>query len=173
MSVEATAKTMRSYLDALLARGDFADYFTDDVTWTIIGTDQHVRGREPVRDFLIWMHTQAFDAHPKVKTLVVGDGQAALEADLVGIHTGEFLGLAATGKSVQVPLLRGLRPARPQDRGSSRLHPYGVVRPTAQVSSLPAAPIGHSGSRLGTMFPLGVGQPAVGMAAPRAAAWRR
>jgi transposase len=35
-----------------------------------------------VRDFLIWMHTQAFDAHPKVKTLVIGDGQAALEADL-------------------------------------------------------------------------------------------
>jgi predicted ester cyclase len=33
----------------------------------------------------------------------VGDGQAALEADLVGIHTGEFLGLAATGKPVQVP----------------------------------------------------------------------
>ena len=102
MSVEAT-KVMRSYLDALLARGDFADYFTDDVTWTIVGTDQNVQGREPVRDFLTWMHTQAFDAHPKVKTLVVGDGQAALEADLVGIHTGEFLGLAATEKPVQVP----------------------------------------------------------------------
>ena len=49
------------------------------------------------------MHTQAFDARPRVKTLVVGDGQAVLEADLVGTHTGEFLGMAATGKSVQVP----------------------------------------------------------------------
>jgi steroid delta-isomerase-like uncharacterized protein len=103
MSVEATAETMRSYLDALVARGDFADYFTDDVTWTIIGTDQQVQGREPVRDFLTWMHTQAFDAHPKVNTLVVSDGQAALEADLVGTHTGEFLGIPATGKTVQVP----------------------------------------------------------------------
>jgi steroid delta-isomerase-like uncharacterized protein len=103
MSVEATSKTMRSYLDALVARGDFADYFTDDVTWTTIGTEQNVQGREPVRDFLTWMHTHAFDAHPKVKTLVVGDGQAALEADLVGTHTGEFLGMPATGKSVQVP----------------------------------------------------------------------
>jgi steroid delta-isomerase-like uncharacterized protein len=102
MTLEATAETMRSYLDALVARGEFADYFTDDVTWTIIGTDQHVQGREPVRDFLIWMHTQAFDAHPKGKNLVVGDGQAVLEADLVGTHTGEFLGMAATGKSVQV-----------------------------------------------------------------------
>ncbi len=90
MSVEATSETMRSYLDALLARGDFADYFTDDVTWTTIGTGQELQGRQPVRNFLTWMHTQAFDAQPKVKTPVVGDGQAALEADFVGTHTDEF-----------------------------------------------------------------------------------
>jgi steroid delta-isomerase-like uncharacterized protein len=94
---------MRSYLDAFLAHGNFADYYTDEVTWTTVGADQELQGRQPVRDFLIWMHTQAFDAHPKVKTLVVGDGQAALEADFVGTHTGEFLGIPATGKSVQVP----------------------------------------------------------------------
>jgi predicted ester cyclase len=103
MSVETTAETMRSYLDALLARGNFADYYTQDVTWTTVGADQELQGRQPVRDFLIWMHTQAFDAHPKVKTLVLGDGQAALEADFVGTHTGEFLGMAPTGKSVRVP----------------------------------------------------------------------
>jgi steroid delta-isomerase-like uncharacterized protein len=103
MSVEATTKTMRTYLDALLARGDFADYFSEEVTWTTIGIQQTMQGRQPVRDFLIWMHTQAFDAHPKVKTLVVGDGHAALEADFVGTHIGEFLGMPATGKPVDVP----------------------------------------------------------------------
>jgi steroid delta-isomerase-like uncharacterized protein len=103
MSMEMTAQTMRSYLDALLARGNFANYYTDDVTWTTVGADQELQGRQPVRDFLIWMHTQAFDAHPKVKTLVVGDGQTALEAGFVGTHIGEFLGIPATGKSVQVP----------------------------------------------------------------------
>jgi steroid delta-isomerase-like uncharacterized protein len=103
MSMETTSQTMRSYLDALLARGDFADYYTDEVTWTTVGAGQELQGRQPVRDFLIWMHTQAFDAHPKVKTLIIGDGQAALEADFVGSHTGEFLGMAATGKPVQVP----------------------------------------------------------------------
>jgi steroid delta-isomerase-like uncharacterized protein len=103
MSVQATSGTMRSYLDALIARGDFADHFSDDVSWTIVGSSQELRGREPVRDFLIWMHTQAFDAHPKVTTLLVGDGHAALEANFVGIHTGEFLGIPATGRSVQVP----------------------------------------------------------------------
>jgi steroid delta-isomerase-like uncharacterized protein len=103
MSVAATSGTMRSYLDALIARGDFADYFTDDVSWAMVGSGQELRGRGPVRDFLTWMHTQAFDARPKVKTLVIGDSQAALEADFVGTHTGEFLGIPATGKSVQVP----------------------------------------------------------------------
>jgi steroid delta-isomerase-like uncharacterized protein len=103
MTVAATAETMRSYLDAFLARGNFADYFSEEVTWTTIGTQQTMRGRQPVQEFLLWRHTQAFDAHPKVKTLVVGDRQAALEADFVGTHTGEFLGIPATGKSVQVP----------------------------------------------------------------------
>ena len=103
MTVEATAETMRSYLDAFLARGSFADYYTDDATWTTVGADQELQGRQPVRDFLIWMHTQAFDAHPKMKTLVIGDGQAALEADFIGTYTGEFLGIPATGKSVDVP----------------------------------------------------------------------
>jgi predicted ester cyclase len=49
------------------------------------------------------MHTQAFNARAKVKTLVLGDAQAALEANFVGTHTGEFLGMPAGGKSVQVP----------------------------------------------------------------------
>jgi steroid delta-isomerase-like uncharacterized protein len=103
MSMEATSTTMRSYLDAFLARGNFADYFSEEVTWTTIGTQQTMQGRQPVQEFLLWMHTQAFDAHPKVKTLVVGDRQAVLEADFVGTHTGEFLGIPATGKPVQVP----------------------------------------------------------------------
>jgi predicted ester cyclase len=103
MPVDATAQTMRANLDAFLARGDFADYYTDDVTWATVGADQELQGRQPVRDFLSWMHTQAFDAHPKVKTLIIADGQAALEADFVGTHIGEFLGMPPTGKSVQVP----------------------------------------------------------------------
>ena len=69
----------------------------------LVGGGQELHGRGPVWDFLIWMHTQAFNARPKVKTLVIGDGQAALEADFVGTHTGEFLGMPASGKSVQLP----------------------------------------------------------------------
>ena len=97
------SEMMRSYLDALLARGDFASYFDDDVTFEIVGTTQAARGRQAVRDVISWLHTQAFDATAKVKTLIADEGQAALEAEFIGTHTGEFLGMAPTGKSVNVP----------------------------------------------------------------------
>src|SRR4029453_13013105 len=121
MTVDATAETMRAYLDAFLARGDFADYFTDEVTWTTVGGGRDLQGHEP------GPRLPHLDAHPglrcppKGKTLVVGDGQPALEADFIGTHTGEFLGMAATGKSVRVPYcvvydLRG------DKRGARRAH---------------------------------------------------
>jgi predicted ester cyclase len=49
------------------------------------------------------LHTQAFDATVKAKTLIADQGQAALELDFIGTHTGDFLGMAATGKPVNVP----------------------------------------------------------------------
>jgi steroid delta-isomerase-like uncharacterized protein len=98
-----TSKIIRSYLDALVARGDFATFFADDVTFEIAGTDQAARGRQAVSDLITWLHTQAFDASAKVKTVIAGEGHAAVEADFVGTHTAEFLGIPATGKSVNVP----------------------------------------------------------------------
>ena len=103
MPDDSTAKTIHSYLDALVARGDFADHFTEDVTLEAVGTGQQMQGKAAVQQFITWFHTQAFDASPKVKTVVTGDRQAALEADFVGTHTGDFLGMPATGKSVNVP----------------------------------------------------------------------
>ena len=98
-----TSKIIRSYLDALVGRGDFGTFFADDVTFDIVGTDQEAHGRQAVSDLITWLHTQAFDASPKVKTLIADDGHAAVEADFVGTHTAEFLGIPPTGKSVNVP----------------------------------------------------------------------
>jgi hypothetical protein len=47
ISVEETSKAMRSYLDAQVARGDFADDFTGDVSWTTVGGGQNLHGRGP------------------------------------------------------------------------------------------------------------------------------
>ncbi|MEV6492907.1 ester cyclase [Actinoplanes sp. NPDC051633] len=68
-----------------------------------MGTAQPAHGRTAVRDMIMYLHTQAFDGNAKIKTVVVADGHAAVECDFVGVHTSEFLGIAATGKSVNVP----------------------------------------------------------------------
>ena len=48
-------------------------------------------------------HEGAFDARPEIKNLLVDDEKAAIEADFVGTHTGEFAGIQPTGRSVRVP----------------------------------------------------------------------
>ena len=103
MSVESTNQVMNNYLGALLKQEDFGRYFAEDVLWTTTETGDEVRGRDAVRDFIVAFHTQAFDAHPEVKSLTVGDGRATLEADFVGTHAGEFAGVAATGAQLRVP----------------------------------------------------------------------
>jgi len=103
MSVDATEGTIDAYLDALLNGGDFAQFFTDQVEWTTMETGEQIRGREAVRDFIVALHKELFDAHPEFKKVIIGDGIAALEADFVGTHTGEFAGIAPTGASLRVP----------------------------------------------------------------------
>ncbi|MGJ7441061.1 ester cyclase [Aquipuribacter sp. MA13-6] len=103
MRAEDNRRMMEGYLAALRSGGDFAQYFTEDVRWTTVETGDQLRGRDAVRDHIVALHTQALDAHPEVRNLVVGDGGALLEADLVGTHTGEFAGVPATGASVRVP----------------------------------------------------------------------
>lgn len=38
-----------------------------------------------------------------MKNLLTDEGKAAIEADFVGTHTGEFAGIPATGRLVRVP----------------------------------------------------------------------
>ena len=103
MSLEATTGTINSYLDALLNGGDFGQFFTDNVRWTTMETGDEIQGRDAVRDFIIALHKELFDARPEVRSVGIADGLAALEADFVGVHTGEFAGIAPTGAAVRVP----------------------------------------------------------------------
>ena len=96
-------KVMEEYNDALVKRADYPAYFTDDVLATIEGTDQRAVGREAAGQLIRYIHEGAFDARPELKNLLADDGKAAIEADFVGTHTGEFAGIQPTGRAVHVP----------------------------------------------------------------------
>ena len=103
MSLESTRETLTGYVKTLVDRGPYGRYFAEEATFTVMGTDQVVRGRTAVEQFIRAFHEQAFDARPELKRTIIGDDHAAIEADFVGTHTGEFLGVPATGRAVNVP----------------------------------------------------------------------
>jgi hypothetical protein len=76
MSVADTEATLRGYIDALLHGGNFASFFGDDVVWTTMEGGEEMRGRQAVRDFIVALHTQLFNASPKVGRLAVADDAA-------------------------------------------------------------------------------------------------
>jgi predicted ester cyclase len=94
---------MQEYLDTLVKRGDYAVLFTDDVVATFEGTDQRAEGREAAEQLIRYVHEIAFDARPELKSLLVDDGKAAIEADFVGTHVAEFAGIQPVGREVRVP----------------------------------------------------------------------
>ena len=137
MSLEATTRTMNSYVEALLNGGDVGQFFTDDVQWTTIETGDQIIGRQAVRDYIVSLHSKLFDAHPEVKNVAIADGIVALEADFVGTHTGEFAGIAPTGAAVRVPYCVFYDV---DDAGIRALRVYLPVRQmVAQLQAEPAA----------------------------------
>ena len=44
MSLERTRETLTAYAQALLARGAYADYFSEDVVFTVMGNGEETRG---------------------------------------------------------------------------------------------------------------------------------
>ena len=96
-------QVMQDYLDALVKRADFSRYFASDVVATIEGTDQRADGPEAAEQMIRYIHQQAFDARPELKSLIVDEDRTAIEADFVGTHTGEFAGVQPTGREVRAP----------------------------------------------------------------------
>lgn len=101
MSVEATRDVMQRYLSG--EHGDLS-MLAPDVVFRVMATGDEHRGPEAVQAMLEFFYHHAFDATAKTRHFVVGEGVAVLEADFVGRHIGEFAGVAATDKTVNVPL---------------------------------------------------------------------
>jgi predicted ester cyclase len=101
--IEAARSTMTAYLERLVDRGAYAELFSPDVSLYLMGTDQEAHGPDAVEGTIRYLHEQAFDAHPELKGLLVDGERAAVEADFVGEHVGEFAGRQPTGKRFRVP----------------------------------------------------------------------
>jgi predicted ester cyclase len=103
MSVEDTHQAMNAYVEDLVKGGPYKRHFSEDVLVSLVGTDQGAEGPDEAEGWINYLHTQAFEAHPELKAMIVDDGQAAAEFDFVGRHIGEFGGMSATGREVRVP----------------------------------------------------------------------
>ena len=103
MSEENTRRLMEAYLEDLRGRGPYKRHFSEDVAFAVVGTDIEATGPDAVEQMIDYFHREAFDARPEVRTLVAASDRAVAEFDFVGKHTGEFSGIAATGREVSVP----------------------------------------------------------------------
>ena len=103
MPEESTARVMEAYLEDLRGRGPYKRHFSDDVVFTMVGTDIEATSPDAVEQTIKYVHRGAFEARPEVRTLVVASDRAVAELDFVGVHTGEFSGIEATGREVSVP----------------------------------------------------------------------
>ena len=101
MSIESTRKVMEQY-----ANSEHSDVsvMAEDVVFTLMATGQEHTGPEGVQQMLQYFYQIAFEATAETKNFIVADGKAVLEADFIGKHVGEFAGIPATGKDVNVPL---------------------------------------------------------------------
>ena len=101
MSIESTRKVMEQYESS---EHSDVSMMAEDVVFTIMATGQQHKGPDGVLGMLNYFYHIAFEATAPTKNFFVADGKAVLEADFIGKHIGEFAGIPATGKNVNVPL---------------------------------------------------------------------
>ncbi len=67
-------------------------------------TGDQIRGRDAVRDHIVALHSELFEARPELRNLSVTDGAASVEAEFVGRRIrAELAGVPPTGAEVRLP----------------------------------------------------------------------
>jgi steroid delta-isomerase-like uncharacterized protein len=92
---------MRQYWDS---EHSDVSMMADDVIFTMMATGEETQGPEAVGQMLHYFYHVAFDARAETISKFASNGQAVIEANVVGKHIGEFAGIPATGKEFRVPL---------------------------------------------------------------------
>jgi predicted ester cyclase len=101
-STARTQAIVNAHLAVLQSAGDCGPAFADDVALTMMETGEVTRGRAAVASLLDYLHQRAFVAPPRVSGMLTGGERAIVEAELTGMHAGEFAGIAPTGRQVRV-----------------------------------------------------------------------
>ena len=79
-------------------------YVADDAVFINMTSGEETKGKEAIGNMLNFIYHVAFDAHANVINTIITKDKALLEAEFQGKHIGEFAGMAATNKEVNVPL---------------------------------------------------------------------
>jgi predicted ester cyclase len=95
-----------------LAQKNMQAYFsTHDVQYVApgavfihMGTGQRSEGRMAIGEMLHYIYHVAFDAKGEITNSLVTEDKAMIEGFFTGTHIGEFAGIPATHKKVNVPL---------------------------------------------------------------------
>lgn len=100
MSITSTRKTMMKYFDA--EHGDVS-MMADDIVFTMMSTGEETVGPEAVLQMLTYFYHTAFDARAEARNLIFSEDRAVYEGHFIGKHIGEFAGIPATNKSINMP----------------------------------------------------------------------
>ncbi len=99
MSLESTRAAMLAYLQ----HDDFSKV-AEDAVYTEMATGEEYRGREAIARMITHLYEEAFTATARMRSLIVTEDHAVLEADFVGTQHGAFHGIPARAEEVRVPL---------------------------------------------------------------------
>jgi hypothetical protein len=99
---EALTKTQQNVLDYFATHD--VKYVAEDAVYKNLGTGEVHKGRAEIGAMLHFIYHVAFDAKAEIKSYVITEDKAQLEAVIKGRHIGELAGIAPTNKEVSVPV---------------------------------------------------------------------
>lgn len=98
-ALQLAEKNMRAYFASHDIR-----YITDDAVFRNMGTGETYRGRAEIGAMLHYFYRVAFEARADISSHFIAEDKAIVEGVVRGKHTGEFMGIPATGKEINVPI---------------------------------------------------------------------
>ncbi len=100
---EAPISTTKKNMEHYFQTHDMK-YVAEGAVFINMTSGEQTKGKEAIGNMLHFIYQVAFDAHANVINTIITEEKALLEAEFKGKHIGEFAGMAATGKEVNVPL---------------------------------------------------------------------